>query len=120
MLELAGVMTPPRDIDGVSLLPVLGDPNASVRNYLYTERFDNNGTGPYQNHDKAIADGNYRYKLRESRGVDYFYRLDPDPNEPRSPKREILLCSGSGCSSLPAAEASMYRQLRNEMDRICP
>ena len=119
VLDLAGEPLP-QGVDGVSLLPVLADPDQSVRNFIYTERFQSNGPPPYAKHFKAVADAGYDYKLRRAGDDDYFYRLAPDPAEPNGPKRETLICSGGACTNLPAAEASKLQELQGVMDAICP
>ena len=120
VLELAG-RTPPADIDGISLLPVLYDPGLSVREFVYSERFDRNGPGPHHNHEQVIADATYSFKLRRAGGVDSFFELAPDPAEPNGPKKEQLLCAGAAaCANLPPDVSNVYDRLRDELSRICP
>lgn len=61
--ELAGA--PPevdgRAIDGVSLLPLLADPDLPGRPFVYTERFEANGPPPYRTDMRVVRDD--RFKL---------------------------------------------------------
>lgn len=108
----------PAGIDGVSLAPVLTDPAASVRSWVFSELFGPNTPTPNPNHPKAVANASYTYKLRRSAGVDYFYRLAPDAAEPNGPKKETLVCQGSGCGALPPTEAGEYVALRLVLETI--
>ncbi len=59
-------------LDGVSLRPVLADPEASVREYVYSERFrPNGGPAPDDVDDQMIRDG--RYKLMRRVGVETLF-----------------------------------------------
>jgi arylsulfatase B len=57
-----GATFPDLKLDGVSFAPYLADPtHPSVRQFVYTERFIDNGFGPYTEHSRAVRDA--RYKL---------------------------------------------------------
>lgn len=78
VLELLGARPPASD--GVSFLPVLGDPYADpARSWIYTETFAPNGPGPWSAHDWAIRDS--RYKLARIDDAEAFYDLAADPDE---------------------------------------
>ena len=68
--------------DSISLLPVLRDPDARVREIATTERFLPNGgpPDPLLRWDRAARNGRYKLIVR---GVDEeeFYDLDTDPFE---------------------------------------
>jgi arylsulfatase A-like enzyme len=98
-------------LDSVSLLPYLGDPNASpVRTSVYAEIFSPNGVGPNENVKRAIRD--QRYKLIRtgwSPGGDEFYDLVTDPFE----RRNLLLQLRPSDEALAAYEgfdAALRRQ----------
>ncbi|MEM8709740.1 MAG: sulfatase-like hydrolase/transferase [Planctomycetota bacterium] len=79
LAELARVRSAAED--SVSLVPVLRDPSASVRYFVYAESFsDNGGTLPLNGHQRAVR--GERYKLiRETGEADEFYDLQSDPFE---------------------------------------
>ena len=118
VIDIAGQPIPP-GIDGVSLVPVL-QTNTPVRSFLYSERFDNNGPGPYSKHFQTAANASYTYKLRRVGGADWFYRLAPRSSEPAGPKQETLLCTGVGCGALSPVAAAEYQALKAFLDGVCP
>ena len=68
--------------DSISILPVLHNPNAVVRDYVFTEIFGltiNTPHGPViQNEVAAIGE---RYKLRNFNGQEWLFDLIQDPAE---------------------------------------
>jgi arylsulfatase A-like enzyme len=90
ILELAGipitaVIPPGREIDGVSLMPVIANTTmAQVRSYIYAEKFPRVYDRNYQ---RAIRDSRYALIYREIRSADgsglavgrEFYDLQSDP-----------------------------------------
>ncbi len=56
ILDLAGI-DPPATLQGVSLAPVLADPSASTRDYVFAER----NWHVYQNHERAVRSGDFLY-----------------------------------------------------------
>jgi arylsulfatase A-like enzyme len=79
--ELAGAPVAGNDIDGRSLLPLLGDPGGPpIHEVVYTETFDPNGDGPYDTYERAIRDDHYKV-IRRSSGVEELYLLEGDLEE---------------------------------------
>ena len=70
LTELAGLETPDH-IEGVSLVPLLKDPDADWDRSVLT-------TNGYRNH--AVTYGHYRY-IRYVDGTEELYELESDPNE---------------------------------------
>jgi arylsulfatase A-like enzyme len=75
--HLAGVADPAtahgRTIDGVSLLPYLLAPDyPSIRDVVYTERFIDNGFGPYTVHKRAVRDDRYKLLWNQDLGYSLF------------------------------------------------
>ncbi len=60
-------------IDGRSLLPVLADPTASVREVVYNESFSPNGHGAHKHDERSVFDG--RFKLIARGGARELYDL---------------------------------------------
>lgn len=50
----------PIRVDGLSLLPILADPNASVRDVVFTEGFHPPGPPPYDTHERMVRDGTHK------------------------------------------------------------
>ena len=69
--------------DSVSILPYLQDPDLptrSARPFVYAEKFDPNGFGPFTRNDRALRDD--RYKIIWRSGVySELYDLTLDPWE---------------------------------------
>ncbi len=70
---IAGAPLPADRIDGVSLLPVLADPAAQVREVVYTEFLAPNGPPPWNWHRRAARDA--RYKLIDDGVQERLYDL---------------------------------------------
>lgn len=77
--DIAG--RPSSSDDSVSMVPLLGDPQATGREFVYAETFSpNGGTLPFTEHKRTVR--NARYKLLRQTGVaDELYDLDLDPFE---------------------------------------
>lgn len=103
--ELGGA-TAPTGVDSVSLVPYFRNPDAAVRELVYSETFEPNGPGPYTRHDRTVR--NARYKLiRRLGAADEFYDLALDPFETTN-----LL------PSLTPAEQVAFDQLEAELVRL--
>lgn len=110
LLELAGATVPDdEDIDGRSLLPVLADPETSVREHVFTSFFDPNGMGPYTEHDRAIRDDRFKL-IRSLDAPDELYDLGDDLREGDN------LLSGE----LSAEAAAAYAALSARLDQDVP
>lgn len=79
LAELARVRSSAED--SVSLLPILHDPAASVREFVYAESFpDNGGSLPLDGHQRAVRGDRYKL-IRDMGQPDEFYDLQADPFE---------------------------------------
>jgi arylsulfatase A-like enzyme len=66
------------EIDGLSLLPYLQDPNKpSLRRFGYSEKFHENGWGPYVVDVQTVRDNNFKL-IRRTSGVEELYDLRED------------------------------------------
>lgn len=105
ILELAtGSATTPTD--SVSLVPVLADPRAPHRDFVYAERFDN-GPPPVSNHRRAIRGARYKLIDRPNTG-DELFDLELDPFE------TVNLKNGP----LTQEQQAALDALRAELERI--
>lgn len=111
MAELAGAPVP-AEVDGTSLVPWLREPSrASPRDFLYTERFAPNGSGPYELDVRAVRDAGFKLVRGKDGSEQLFdlhatrWALDEGPD---------LLAEGEPS---PEAAAALAR-LRIEMDRV--
>lgn len=108
LAELAGLPVPAGGEDSLSLAPYLADPGrASLRPWVYAEKFAPNGPGPYVNVERAARDG--RHKLivdfddqPEPVSVE-LYDLQADPFE-----QDDLLAQPAG---LTAAQQLAFERL---------
>ena len=82
LLALGG-STIPADVDGVSLLPVLGGSAAQVRESLVIEYYSDEVFPRLQNMGyKALRTARYKYiRYSELEGMDELYDLESDPHE---------------------------------------
>lgn len=76
LMELAGVQEAPAPLDGVSLWPVLRDPDASVRSFVYSELRHPAVGPPWHRVDRAVSDGHL--KAIDLDGTVTVYRIDGD------------------------------------------
>ena len=121
-LELAGVTTP-GGFEGVSFVPVLNDPIAKVRDYVFAEDHWHD----YEDHGRSI--GNQRYKLIRNTYADL--PATPSADAGRSPTWQAMLSlQGEGtlttvqqaCFQAPRASFEFYdlvndpNELRNVID----
>jgi arylsulfatase A-like enzyme len=83
LAELAGVDVAtvqgangePVVLDGISILPWIRDPDLpSGRDLLYTERFEENGVGPYHTEVQMVRDTNHKL-IRRNEGPDELYDM---------------------------------------------
>jgi arylsulfatase A-like enzyme len=81
LLDLCGV-TPPQGMQGMSLLPVLDDPEATVRDHVLVEEdFPASQRGrPVPLKTRTIVTEHHRF-TRDSEGFEMLYDLDADPDE---------------------------------------
>lgn len=109
LAELAGLdlptVSPDLTLDGVSFLPYLTDPDQpSLRDHVYTERFIENGFGPYTTHARAVRDDQFKLIWDQERGYE-LYELGLDwwegPN----------LLAGEPLSEPAAASFDLLRDL---------
>jgi len=71
------------NVPSVSILPYLANPDLStqsVRPFIFTEHFEPNGFGPYDNHERAVSYDNWKLIWRNS-NVEEFFNLSIDPYE---------------------------------------
>jgi arylsulfatase A-like enzyme len=82
LLEVGGAEIP-SDMDGTSLVPVLADPAATVREDLLVEYYTDQVFPRLQNMGyKALRSGRYKYiRYEDLDGMDELYDLDADPFE---------------------------------------
>lgn len=65
------------DIDGVSFLPILADPTATTRTFVWSEDHQPVGPPPWSRHDFAIRDDRYKLTWRPTTGREEFFDLEP-------------------------------------------
>jgi len=95
-------------IDGVSLLPHLIDPDTpSSREFIYLEQFGPSGPPPYRDDRRALRDARYKF-IRQRDGQEEFFdlqgRFDDGPN----------LLTGT----LDEQQSAALARLSAELDRI--
>ncbi len=99
--------------DGHSLLPYLADPRSpSVRDVLYSEKFEPNGFGPYDRDFRVVRDRTHRYVVFD--GVESLSRYGPGKLQ----QSEDLLASGSLSPQDEAALARLRLALRAQEDAL--
>jgi arylsulfatase A-like enzyme len=70
-----GELADGRRIDGVSLLPLFSDPmHAPVRPWVYADKFDPNGPGPYTSLGRMIRNERWKVITRDG-GTDLFFDM---------------------------------------------
>jgi arylsulfatase A-like enzyme len=74
LMDVAGVERAGAELDGVSLTPVLRDPEATVRTLQYTEVRHPPQGPPWTRVERAVSNG--RLKLVDLGTEEYFYRLE--------------------------------------------
>ena len=107
--EIAGVAAAAED--SLSLLPYFANPSRPtllVRPYIYEERFEPNGAGPYSDERRAIRDATYKLIWRDGQYEELF-NLDDDPFETAN-----LLPT----EDLTAEELVAYETLVEAMDDV--
>jgi arylsulfatase A-like enzyme len=73
--DVDGELSDDRPIDGVSVLPYLGDPtHAPLRQWVYADKFEPNGPGPYTSMGRMIRDARWKLITRDG-GGDQFYDM---------------------------------------------
>ena len=109
LLDLAGATSIAED--SVSWVPYLEDPERATltrREWVYAERFEPNGQGPYDDHRRAIRDGEYKVIWRD--GVyEGMFRVVSDPFE---------LTNLLPLENLTVAERGAYDRLVATMEAI--
>jgi arylsulfatase A-like enzyme len=96
----------PVQLDGVSLMPVLLDPTARVRETVYVERFMDNGAPPARLLDnRMIRDA--RYKYMESFNGEFFF-FEYDPSRPWTEGEDLI----------PAGLTPEQQRAREHLERI--
>ncbi len=75
---LGGVATDSLGADGLSLVPVLADPTATVRQVVYTEGFQPLGEPPYSTHERMVRSATHKLIHRDDdQGLTReFFRMD--------------------------------------------
>ena len=99
--------------DSLSLLPLLDDLEATVRDTLYADKFRPNGLGPYVAYSRALRDDRYKViDVQDADGVSLleFYDLQADPWE-----QSDLLAAG-----LTPVEQTAYDALRQRLNGDYP
>jgi hypothetical protein len=72
----------PLELDGVSLLPLLTDPDAdAVRKTLYTEEFRPGGAGPFTTDTRALRTATHKLIRNEACGFDEFFEYQPGASD---------------------------------------
>jgi arylsulfatase A-like enzyme len=66
----------PAPIDGRSLLALLRDPSASIREFAYTERFRPNGPPPYIGTREVVLTRKYKYFVENAGGKEHLFALE--------------------------------------------
>lgn len=95
-------------LDSVSLVPYFTNPSrASLRDYVYSEKFSPNGSGPYSRGAKAVRDLQYKL-VRTQAGAERMADLLADPWE------TIDLLAGEMTSDQKAA----YQRLSRIIERV--
>jgi len=98
----------PAGLDGHSLLPLFADPDATVRDHLYTELFRPNGPerpiDEMEKDQRAARDKNHKYIIDAKTGVEALFAYSPDHPE----QGEVNLLEGE----LSDAEQQAYDTLR--------
>lgn len=94
-------------VDGVSLLPLLADPEASSRELVYTEMFGPAGHPPYTTDLRTVLDENYKLIRDAVTGQETMHALALSPADESSD----LLETGN----FPEAE---YRKLAAALDHV--
>ena len=114
--ELAHVPLPPVPLDSVSLVPYLVDDSPPLRNTVYTEYFEPNGSlAGAEFHERSVR--NNRYKLIRNTNsvgetVEELYNLQLDPCESNN------LCPGILCSGLSGEALANYQMLQARMMQL--
>ncbi len=84
-VDPAAAVPPGTELDSVSLLPYLRDPDLpSIRQWAYSERFFPNGTGGHVFHNRAIRGPRYkliRWEIAGQAPEESFFDLEADPFE---------------------------------------
>lgn len=99
------------NLPSVSILPYLAKPELStqsIRPYVFTEHFEPNGFGPYENHERAVSYDNWKLIWRNN-VVEEFFNLLSDPYETTN-----LLIQ----ESLNEEQTLIYNQLVCVLDNI--
>jgi arylsulfatase A-like enzyme len=84
VLDLLGIDGSGGGLDSVSVTPYLSDPRArEQRAWIYAERHDPNGFGPYTDLRRGVSDGRYKLVRNEKEGLPavQFFDLEADPFE---------------------------------------
>lgn len=112
--EIAGVDTATLDqrLDGVSLLPLLDEPEATVRETVFTESFYPNGTGGREVRSRMLRDRDHKLTRVAREGAlpaERLYRYDPE----RVDEGYDLLAK-----ELSSEDAAAYARLAAELDAL--
>jgi len=97
-------------IDGRSLLPLLRDPSATIRDFAYTERFRPNGPPPYLSAREVVVTRQYKYVVEDAFWAESLFeiegRTDDGPN---------LLADPHGLEDEAAAQLEILRSNLQEI-----
>jgi arylsulfatase B len=113
-----GLVEPVRDVDaldtdGLSLLPFLADPgHPSLRRYAWTEKFADNGFGPYRVDGRTVQDAEYKLVTYQG-GDSELYAVGGgtwDEGEPLDPLRPADA----------AALRRLERVMNDHLERLAP